>query len=479
MFRTRGQIELSRRLWIASAFLVGASLIGLLAGLLMLSRGAAPWILAAPLFVLLVVVLIGVGLLRKTVGPLARLEGQLVEVGHSTLEEPLHLLPIYGLGPADKGWNRLVEDRAGRQLQSGLHQRLAAALEAFGGRKSQQVLQSLSEGVAVTDAAGLVTFANGPLAALVGGGEDTAALVGRPLLQCLGLAEEDSATRRLSDPEAHLRPLVVEIPSPADREIILRVARGPLRDDQGRPGEGHVWSVRDVTQQKLAEQMRNQFVGSATHELRTPLANIKAYAETLALSEMLDIEQQKEFCNIINAEATRLARLIDDLLSISSMEVGSLTLTRSETDMERLLRETIDKARPQLDQKQIALETSLPARLPKMHLDKDKISVTLVNLLGNAAKYTPEKGDVVLKVEVSDRQMLIHVQDSGIGIAPEELPKVFDKFFRSADDRVQKVTGTGLGLSLAGEIVRLHGGKLSVKSELDKGSTFTVALPLG
>ncbi len=113
-----------------------------------------------------------------------------------------------------------------------------------------------------------------------------------------------------------------------------------------------------------------------------------------------------------------------------------------------------------------------------MALDKDKISAALVNLLGNAAKYTPEGGRVALKARVEDAYLVVEVEDNGIGIAPEELPKVFGKFFRSGDERVRNITGTGLGLSLAHEIVRLHGGTLTVRSELNKGSTFTVALKL-
>jgi signal transduction histidine kinase len=113
-----------------------------------------------------------------------------------------------------------------------------------------------------------------------------------------------------------------------------------------------------------------------------------------------------------------------------------------------------------------------------MRLDKDKINTTLVNLLGNAAKYTPEGGRVALKVKTADGALVIDVEDTGVGIAAEELPRVFEKFFRSADPRVQQECGTGLGLPLAREVVRLHGGELTATSQLNKGSTFTVTLPL-
>ena len=177
--------------------------------------------------------------------------------------------------------------------------------------------------------------------------------------------------------------------------------------------------MRDVTQQKLAEEMRDQFVDTATHELRTPLANIKAYAETLALADVIDIEQQKQFLNTINSEATRLARFVDDLLSVSSMELGSLSLNKQVTDLGRMLNEVLAKIRPQMDEKQLTLEVVLPEKMPEPELDKDKIAAVLVNLLGNAVKYTPEGGRVTFRVNITDQQIEISVEDTGVGIAEE------------------------------------------------------------
>ncbi len=262
--------------------------------------------------------------------------------------------------------------------------------------------------------------------------------------------------------------------SHGQRQRVLRVERQPIESGDS----GHVWSLRDVTQQKLAEEMRGQFIDSATHELRTPLANIRAYSETLALMDDVDLEQQKEFCNTINNEATRLARFVDDLLSVSSMEVGSLSINRQNVNLKRLLDEVVDKVKPLTAKKSQDFGIDLPEKLGDAYLDKDKISAMLVNLLGNASKYTPDKGRIGIVVTSAEGVLTINVEDSGVGIASEELPRIFDKFFRSKDPRVQGEIGTGLGLSLANEIVRLHGGKLTVKSVLDKGSTFTVSIPL-
>jgi signal transduction histidine kinase len=242
--------------------------------------------------------------------------------------------------------------------------------------------------------------------------------------------------------------------------------------------KGQVWSLRDVTQQKLADKMRDQFIDTATHELRTPLSNIKAYAEMLATCDKIELEQQKEFCNIIDSEVTRLARFVDDLLSISSMEVGSLSADRQKVEIARLFEEVLAKIQPMMQKKDIQFEVRLPEKMGILKLDKEKMVAVLVNLLGNAAKYTPTGGHVSLKVKLKEDLLQIAIDDTGVGISPEDLPMVFEKFFRSKDARVQAEAGTGLGLSLAREVVRMHGGDISVESQLDKGSTFLVSIPL-
>ena len=224
--------------------------------------------------------------------------------------------------------------------------------------------------------------------------------------------------------------------------------------------------------------MRNDFVLTVTHELRTPLSNIKAYAETLAVHEDIDVEQQRKFYNTIIAEVTRLSRFVDELLNVSQMEAGAMSLVQHETDLERLLADVIEHVQPNMKEKRISFEALIPAKLPKLHVDKDKIIASLVNLLGNAAKYTSDEGRVQLHVDVGKNQIQFHVEDSGIGIAEDELPKVFEKFFRSADERVRENPGSGLGLAFTHEVARLHGGTVMVHSELNKGSKFTMTLPI-
>jgi signal transduction histidine kinase len=431
---------------------------------------------------------IGAVLMNRLVRPVADIEQQLYQVATSPSVEGCELREVQGLGAAAVGWNRVVQHRSGSGQTETLQQRIRKSLEQGRHSRLDAVLNSVPEGVATTDEEGRLTYTNLPMSVLLGlpdvvRGSDGASeaenapIMSEQLIKRWQLSEADP----LLLGENRDRPVITELTREENGERrIARVARHPICIVGGSGGshECHVWTIRDITQQKLAEEMRDQFVDTATHELRTPLANIKAYAETLALADVIDVEQQKQFLNTINSEATRLARFVDDLLSVSSMELGSLSLNKQVTDLGRMLNEVLAKIRPQIEEKEMTLEVALPEKMPEPELDKDKIATVLVNLLGNAVKYTPAKGRVIFRVNITDKQIEISVEDTGVGIAADELEKVFDKFFRSDDPRVQEQTGTGLGLALAQEVVRLHGGRLTVESEINKGSTFTVLLPL-
>ncbi|MEN1681895.1 MAG: ATP-binding protein [Planctomycetota bacterium] len=430
---------------------------------------SAPVLVLAPL----AIVVAGALVLVRQVRPVAEIDCQLQSIAATPFGQRASLEEVASEGPAATGWNRLFTEwsqGATHAEEEDLEAKLVDALKKRRGGQSMEVLQALHEGIAVTDVEGRIEFANAAVASLLDWSADGKAPEGS--LAAL-LASSTKGYERVLD-AAIATPVVAEVEAADEnQERVLRVERQPLGAGEGRA----VWSIRDVTQQKLAEKSRDQFIDAATHELRTPLANIKAYAETLATCQVNDPEQQKEFYNTINAEATRLARFVDDLLDISSMEVGSLTIRRQNVDVERLLREAAAKIKPVAEKKSQAFELVLPPKLGEMHLDKDKVSALLVNLLGNASKYTPEGGKVRLKAELNESALAITVADTGVGIAPDELPKVFDKFFRSEDPRVRDETGTGLGLSLAREIARLHGGDITAASRVGEGSLFTISLP--
>jgi len=427
----------------------------------------------------LALVVLGALVLSRLTGTVAEIEDQLRETAVLPPGVEISLTNLKARSGATLGWNRIVETIDKFRSRSGhasLNERLTEAIASRRQKELVEILQNLSDGVAVTDTEGRITFANRAIEALLDANSDDGILEGSAFGDRLIHDLPELAQCPLFDPDWVNRPTVSEgRRHGTNSDRVLRVSRQPLVAERLK---GHVWSLRDVTQQKLADKMRDQFIDTATHELRTPLSNIKAYAEMLATCDRIELEQQKEFCNIINSEVTRLARFVDDLLSISSMEVGSLSAERQKVETARLFDEVLAKVQPMMQKKDIQFEVRLPEKMRDLTLDKEKMVAVLVNLLGNAAKYTPAGGHVALKVKLDDKLLQIAVEDTGVGINAEELPLVFEKFFRSSDARVQAETGTGLGLSLAREVVRMHGGDITVESQLDKGSTFLVSIPL-
>jgi two-component system phosphate regulon sensor histidine kinase PhoR len=182
---------------------------------------------------------------------------------------------------------------------------------------------------------------------------------------------------------------------------------------------------------------------------------------------------------VIGQEARRLERIVSDMLSVSEIEAGSLKLYPEDVRLDALFEDIKNDFQVQAKDKEIALVFELPPKLPVIRGDRDKIVLALHNLVGNALKYTPAGGQVRVQVEVDGGGVNVSVIDNGIGIKPEETEMIFEKFYRAKDKRLSGITGSGLGLTLARQVVRLHGGDISVRSQLDKGSTFTMSLPMG
>ncbi len=422
---------------------------------------------------------LGIIVLRRLVQPLAAIESQLCRAATAICPAELELSEVPTHGAATRGWNRLVEAHRLRRETSGVAPRAAAALEAASAGHGTSPLDSLPDGVAVTSKEGRISFANSAMGAICGVPAGNGGLTGKTVEELFDLRSRQEAHALLAS-NSHGRTVVADLPIALQGSPrVLRVARHPYWDTDGRAdGSRHVWSVRDITQQQLVSQTRDQFLQTAAHELRTPLATIKAYSETLSLDDDIDTERQKEFYNVINSEATRLARLIEDLLNVSSMEAGALSAAREEVDVGRLVDDVIAKARPMMEQKGLDFQTLLPQKWPKTHLDKDKVATSLVNVLGNAAKYSPAGGRVVFRVTVDEKHMTLAVEDTGIGISAEELPNIATKFFRSSDPRVREQLGSGLGLALVKEVARLHGGAMDIRSEINQGTTVKITLPL-
>jgi two-component system phosphate regulon sensor histidine kinase PhoR len=249
------------------------------------------------------------------------------------------------------------------------------------------------------------------------------------------------------------------------------------------PGEevsGVVAVLHDVTREKDIARMKTDFVSNVSHELKTPLASIKAYVEMLMDGEAEDEDTKREFYEIISTEADRLHRLIENILDISRIESGVVKVVREPVSLPGVVKQVLDVAAPQAKLKDIKLVSQLTPIYYQVEADHDMIYQAVMNLVSNAIKYTPEGGTVTVGVGVDERRgvSFCEVSDNGAGIAADELPHIFDKFYRvKANNKLAK--GTGLGLTLVKHIVEtVHDGKLSVTSAEGSGSTFTFELPV-
>jgi signal transduction histidine kinase len=256
---------------------------------------------------------------------------------------------------------------------------------------------------------------------------------------------------------------------------VLRFTVVPIR-----PGPLHfaLVTIEDITQQRVATTAMNSFLAKAAHELRTPLTNIRLFVEEALEHCERDVAAASRCLNVINEETQRLDRTVAEILSASQIEAGSFELKRDDVHMDVLLRQLKVDHEAQAKEKRIKYEFDLPPKLPILQADRDKIALALHNLVGNALKYTLDGGRVVVSAHLEDHRLSVAVTDTGIGIGPEEIDKVFEKFYRSKNPLAAGVTGSGLGLPIAREVARLHGGDVMVESELGKGSTFTLTLPL-
>lgn len=247
-------------------------------------------------------------------------------------------------------------------------------------------------------------------------------------------------------------------------------------------GEGGVIAViHDVTEQRKLDEARREFVANVSHELRTPLTNIRSYTETLydAVGE-LPIETEKQFLGVIGSESERMARIVTDLLTLSRLDYGRMDLRMTRFKLADMLRNVANAMKLTAEDSGHELLVDTPDKLPELMGDRERLEQVVVNILSNAVKYTPAGGHIRLSArEISGERVRIMVEDDGVGIPQEDVPRLFERFYRVDKARSREAGGTGLGLAIAKEIVQQHEGKITLASEYGKGTTVSIILPLG
>jgi len=255
----------------------------------------------------------------------------------------------------------------------------------------------------------------------------------------------------------------------------LAAEQSPSSDMSVGP-EGAVVVLRDIGDLKSVQKRNAEFVSSVSHEMKTPLAGIKAYVELLADGEAEDETSKEEFLNVISTQADRLQRLVENLLNIARIEAGVVHVNKQQHSLNQILEEALHVVQPAAEAKQIELVSRLSSMYLGVLADRDMLLQAAINLLSNAIKYTREGGTVTLTSRLVGDDVRFEVQDTGVGLSPEDCQRVFEKFYRVKKDK-DMAQGTGLGLPLAKHIVEdVHGGQLAVESTPDVGSTFSISM---
>jgi len=240
---------------------------------------------------------------------------------------------------------------------------------------------------------------------------------------------------------------------------------------------GVVMVLRDVSKEREIDRMKTDFVSSVSHELRTPLTSIKAYTATILRDPRMSEQTKHKFLTSIDEESNRLANLINDLLEVSRIEAVGVKITPKVVDITAVIKQVLSTLEPLAKKKNIQLKAEIGDELSELRGDEAKIQSVLANLVDNAIKFTSEQGQVFVLARRQGEELTIRVSDTGIGIPKDALPKIFDRFYRVYRPGEQ-IRGTGLGLAIVKKIITLHGGRIEVESEVNKGTTFTAFLPL-
>lgn len=333
----------------------------------------------------------------------------------------------------------------------------------------QQILASMSEGVLVVGTDGRALMINPAFHRLFDLAGDFS---GRPVLEIIrhpGFSRLVEDTLRLGEPQT----AQIELSIPERRTLLL--ASSPLSGAGG--GLGAVVVTRDTTELTRVADMRRDFVANVSHELKTPLAAIRGYAETLRDGALDEPPTARRFTDRILSQCHRLQELLNDLLTLSRLEGVAPALERESVDLGDVVRHAVELISDTAREKRVEIVVEGSA-LPPILGDADGLERLLLNLLDNAIKYNRPEGRITLRLSRSGDDAVLEVIDTGIGIPPESIPRLFERFYRVDKGRAREEGGTGLGLAIVKHVAQAHGGQVEVESRLGRGSTFRVKLPL-
>jgi two-component system phosphate regulon sensor histidine kinase PhoR len=332
--------------------------------------------------------------------------------------------------------------------------------------KLSSILYTLNDGVVMNDIHGQILLAN-PAAENLFGFKESEAL-GKPLIETLFNHEIENLLKQcLTTREKQ----VIQVDT--NNGNYLRVYAVPLKTETLT---GAVILLQDLTELRNLQTMRRQFVGNISHELKTPLAGIKAVVETLQDGAISDPVVAVDFLKKASFEVDSMTQLVSELIELTRIETGAVQLNIEALNMNSIIKETVTHLFPQAERKQLKIYQILDEDLPTVQADRERILQVVGNILHNAIKFTPPSGQIKIITAVKDQSVLVQIADSGIGISKDDLVHIFERFFKADKSRTHE--GSGLGLAIAKHIIQAHKGKIWVDSQEGRGSTFSFSLPI-
>jgi signal transduction histidine kinase len=414
-------------------------------------------------------------LLRFVVAPIRRIAAATQRVAAGDLDVTVPEQGPGEIGQLARSFNEMAQSLARQQRDLASQnvdlERLANVLRA--------VLDSTVDGILLSDAEGNVQLANRPVLNLT---------------RELGMSYEGTVVDRLLSVEHRVkdgekyRAAMERLRTNPDEAtfdefedtVSGRVFQGftaPVRDDRGG-FLGRVWTLREVTQQRELDRLKDDFVATVSHELRTPLTSMMGFLEMIREGEAGQLtDEQKRFLAIVYRSSERLQRLVGDLLFVARLDASGLQLHFADIRLDEIAREIVEASSALARSREIVLEADL-GELPLVLGDRERLAQLVGNLLSNALKFTPAGGTVTVRTFVDGDDAVLEVADTGIGIPEGEQDRLFQRFFRSSTATEQAIPGTGLGLVISRAIAEAHGGTIGVVSETGEGTCFRVELPL-
>ena len=339
-------------------------------------------------------------------------------------------------------------------------------------KRLHSILSYMTDGVLATNRRGQITMINDMAKKQLGVQKED--VLNKSILELLKI-EDDYELRDLI---TQIPELMIDSQDVNGEYLSLRVRFALVRRESGFIS-GLVAVLHDTTEQEKEERERRLFVSNVSHELRTPLTSVKSYLEALDEGALYD-PVAPDFIKVSLDETNRMMRMVTDLLHLSRIDNASTQLDVeliNFTAFITFILNRFDKMRSQDDEKKYELVRDYPINSVWIEIDTDKMTQVIDNILNNAIKYSPDGGKITVSMKTTDDQMILSIKDQALGIPKQDLPKIFDRFYRVDRARSRAQGGTGLGLAIAKEIIKQHNGFIWAKSEYGKGSTFTIVLP--